>query len=61
MLLSILFWLFVVLVVISFVCTLALPVGTKRSDYSVASKVVGLLSSVLAGLFYYLVYQTGVI
>lgn len=61
MLLTVLFWFFVVLSSIGLICHLALPVGTKRSDYSIGSKVGGITGSVLICIFYYLIYQSGIV
>ena len=61
MLLTVLFWFYVVVTSIGLICHLAVPVGTKRSDYSIGSKVGGIVGCVLVGIFYYLIYQSGIV
>lgn len=61
MLLTVLFWIFVVLFIIGFVATLVVPVGYEQKPVSLGVKFLRVFLSIFYGFFLYLVYHSGII
>jgi len=61
MLLTVLFWIFVVLFIIGFAATLVFPVGHEQKPVSLGVKFFRVFFSIFYGFFLYLVYQSGIV
>lgn len=61
MLLTVLFWIFVVLFIIGFAATLVVPIGHEQKPVSLGVKFFRVFLSIFYGFFLYLVYHLGIV
>ena len=56
-----LFWMFIILFVLSFVSNIVIPIGHQPKPTDIGGKFIRVLLSLLFFVFSYLIYNTGVI